>query len=539
MYVQEVRTCQRGKVYRSVLVRESYRVGKQVKTRILSNLTRMPVEVQQAVRALLQGKKLVPLDGLEGQEALDYGGLAVLEQAWQRFGLDQVLSGVGSERKGRLLKAMIFGRILFPSSKLALREEAGGTLLAKVCGLEEKDLEEDDLYRAMDGLNGVWSGIEKKLYREAQPEGASLVLYDLSSVYFEGDGPEGLAQYGYSRDHRQDRRQVLLAVATDARGIPIHVEVLRGNRADSTTLTGLLVTLRRRLGIREATFVFDGGMKSRWNLEMLTGMELEYVTRSTGTKLQEIVRRLPKDRQLWLTDRTRVMEIEHQGVRYVVAGGEWRAMRDRERRQSRIARGEEELRQIAKATRKGADPVELGSRIGRALQRIQAHKYFQYGVDAKGRFWWKLDQERVKEEEAIDGWYLLETNLPSAKASPQEVLTHYKRLAEVEAAFSELKSYLEVRPVYHWRPDRVRNHVRICFLAFWMNARLRTEWVAKGFTEEVPKVLRRLQAIRLIRLAPNGRPLIGFFSKIPADINALLQKLDLLPLFARPPKWAM
>ncbi|CAB4244525.1 protein of unknown function [Methylacidimicrobium sp. AP8] len=179
MYVQEVRTCQRGKVYRSVLVRESYRVGKQVKTRILSNLTRMPVEVQQAVRALLQGKKLVPLDGLEGQEALDYGGLAVLEQAWQRFGLDQVLSGVGSERKGRLLKAMIFGRILFPSSKLALREEAGGTLLAKVCGLEEKDLEEDDLYRAMDGLNGVWSGIEKKLYREAQPEGASLVLYDL------------------------------------------------------------------------------------------------------------------------------------------------------------------------------------------------------------------------------------------------------------------------------------------------------------------------------------------------------------------------
>ncbi|CAB4243538.1 conserved protein of unknown function [Methylacidimicrobium sp. AP8] len=119
------------------------------------------------------------------------------------------------------------------------------------------------------------------------------------------------------------------------------------------------------------------------------------------------------------------------------------------------------------------------------------------------------------------------------------MLTHYKRLAEVEAAFSELKSYLEVRPVYHWRPDRVRNHVRICFLAFWMNARLRTEWVAKGFTEEVPKVLRRLQAIRLIRLAPNGRPLIGFFSKIPADINALLQKLDLLPLFARPPKWAM
>ncbi|CAF0701888.1 hypothetical protein MPNT_430008 [Candidatus Methylacidithermus pantelleriae] len=99
------------------------------------------------------------------------------------------------------------------------------------------------------------------------------MLYELSSVYFEGDGPEGLAQYGYSRDHRQDRPQVLLAVATDSRGIPIHVEVLRGNRADSSTLPGLLVGLRRRLGIEKAVFVFDGGMKSRWNLEMLTGME--------------------------------------------------------------------------------------------------------------------------------------------------------------------------------------------------------------------------------------------------------------------------
>ncbi|MBW6416059.1 hypothetical protein KZZ20_11145, partial [Methylacidiphilum fumariolicum] len=136
-------------------------------------------------------------------------------------------------------------------------------------------------------------------------------------------------------------------------------------------------------------------------------------------------------------------------------------------------------------------------------------------------------------------WYLLETNLPATKASGQAVLTHYKQLAVVEAAFSELKSYLEVRPVYHWRPDRVRNHVRICFLAFWMSARLGAEWGAKGFTEEVPKVLRRLQTIRLVKLSLKGQPLIGLFSQIPPELNALLQKLDLLSLFASPPKWAM
>ncbi|MDD4933616.1 MAG: hypothetical protein PHO89_09160 [Methylacidiphilaceae bacterium] len=122
----------------------------------------------------------------------------MIREAWQRFGLDEVLAGVGSERKQRLVKAMIFGRILFPSSKLAHRAEARGTVLTKVCGLEKKDLEEDELYRAMDGLNGAWSGIERKLYREARPEGASLVLYDPSSVYFEGAGPECAILSGFA-----------------------------------------------------------------------------------------------------------------------------------------------------------------------------------------------------------------------------------------------------------------------------------------------------------------------------------------------------
>ncbi|QSR89277.1 hypothetical protein IT6_03060 [Methylacidiphilum caldifontis] len=133
----------------------------------------------------------------------------------------------------------------------------------------------------------------------------------------------------------------------------------------------------------------------------------------------------------------------------------------------------------------------------------------------------------------------METNLPLAKASDQQVLTHYKRPAVVESAFSELKSYLEVRPVCHWRPDRVRNHIRLCFLAFWISARLGAERVEKGFTEEVPKVLRRLQPIRLVQLSTKEKPVTWLLSRIPTELNALLHKLDLLPLFAHPPKWAM
>ncbi|MGD9897269.1 MAG: IS1634 family transposase [Candidatus Methylacidiphilaceae bacterium] len=435
--------------------------------------------------------------------------------------------------------AMVFGRILFPSSKLALGEKALGSLLAQACGLcQGEAFGEEDLYGAMDALNGRWSGIERGLYREAFPVGVSLVLYDLSSVYFEGDAPKGLARYGYSRDHRQDRQQILLAVATDLEGIPLHVEVLRGNRADSSTLIGLLVTLRRRLGIQEATFVFDGGMKSQLNLEMLTGMELQYVTRANQAKLRELVQHLPQGSQPELWDKTRLMDIEQDGVRYVIAGGEDRAFRDASRRKTRLARGEEELQLLAKALPKEIDPVQLGSRVGRRLQWLNAHKYFLYGIDGKGRFWWKRNEEAIREETALDGWYVLKTNLSSEKATPERVLGHYKRLAAVESAFSDLKSHLEVRPVYHWRPDRVRNHVRICFLTYWLTAKLSCEWKKLGVSEEVRRILRQLQSIQICTLYATGKTLGKRLTHIPKPLENWIERLGIRSLFRNLPDWA-
>src|ERR1035441_4971718 len=158
-----------------------------------------------------------------------------------------------------------------------------------------EDFDENDLYAAMDELTGRWVGMEKQLYRDAFPQGVSLVLYDLTSVYFEGDGPPGISQYGHSRDHRSDRPQVLLAVAADVRGVPLHLEVLRGHRGDTTTLQGLLATLRRRFGIQEAVFVFDGGMSSQVNLEAMEALGLHYVTRLGAGLLHELLEGLPAE----------------------------------------------------------------------------------------------------------------------------------------------------------------------------------------------------------------------------------------------------
>lgn len=540
MFVQAT-TCQHGKTtYVTYLVRESFRTSKGPRSRTICNITALPPQTRELISQSLRGQSFVAGESLQLAEAWSFGGLAVLHQSWEDFGLGTIFGFVANARTAGLLKAMTLGRILFPSAKLALVDHARGTLLAAACGLDQatEDFDEDDLYAAMDELTGRWVGIEKQLYHQSFPEGVSLVLYDLTSVYFEGDGPEGTSQYGHSRDHRSDRPQVLLAVATDARGVPLHLEVLRGNRGDTTTLQGLLATLRRRFGIREAVFVFDGGMSSKVNLEAMDELGLKYVTRLCASTLDELLASLPPKQSPELWDRTQVMEIVREGKRYVVAGGCWRQQRDEQRRQVRLTKAENELKRLAAVKRKKVNPQKLASQVGRALQRLKAHKYFEYAVDQKGQLQWSRRAEVIQAEQIRDGLYLLGTNAGTEQIPSAGVLSHYKNLLEVEDAFCHLKDYLRVRPVFHRRPDRVRNHVRICFLAYWLTAKLERQWRQKDQTIEVHNLLRQLQTIRLGSLEVEGKPFKTMVTQVPRDLNATLSKLGLLPLFSQPPTWA-
>jgi transposase len=525
-----------GKTYVSYLVRESFRTPAGPRSRTICNITDLPVPTRELIAASLQGQTLLAADQIQLQEALDYGGLAVLNDAWSRFRLAELFTDLGSPRQRRLLQAVIYSRLLFPCAKLSLAQRAAGTWLAQACGLEvDESFDEDDIYEAMDQLNGQWVNLEKQLYQRAFPQAVRLVLYDLTSVYFEGEGPDHLAQYGHSRDHRSDRPQILVAVATDPEGLPIHVAVLRGNRNDTQTLQGLLQTLRRRFGIQAATFVFDGGMSSQINLEAMTEANLGFVTRLSATTLRNLVEELGLEKQLELGDRQELLEVTHEGKRYVVAGGRWRQQRDQERRQCRIDKAETELKRLAAVKRRKADVQKLASQVGRTLQRLKAHKYFAYHVDAQGRLQWERKADLIAQETQQDGWYLLHTNEPAPKCSAGQVLGHYKGLLDVEEAFCELKSYLEVRPIHHRRQDRVVNHVRLCFLAYWLSARLGGEWRALGETEEVPRVLRHLQTIRLGRLQMGSDSHRTVITQVPKNMNVQLQKLGLTRLFASPP----
>src|SRR5438876_4432395 len=539
MFVQATK-CKRGNTtYLTYLVRESFRTPQGPRSRTICNITALPEETRELVAQSLRGQSFVAPDKLELTEAWSFGGLAVLRQSWDALELDRILSSIRSARNVGLLKAMIFGRILFPSAKLALAEQARGSLLAAACGLDQarEEFDEDDLYAAMDELSGRWVGMEKQLYEQSFPQGLSLVLYDLTSVYFEGEGPDGLSRYGHSRDHRSDRPQVLLAVATDQRGVPVHLEVLRGNRSDTTTLQGLLAALRRRFGIKEAVFVFDGGMSSKVNLEAMAALKLKYVTRLCASTLDQLLEQLPSDQAPELWDRTQVMEIVRAGKRYVIAGGPWRQQRDHQRRQARLAKAEAELKRLAAVKRKKVNAQKLASQVGRALQRLKAHKYFDYSVDQHGQLQWSRRTNLIRAEAVRDGLYLLGTNTSAQQVPSAGVVHHYKHLLEVEDAFCHLKSYLQVRPVFHRRPDRVRNHIRICFLAYWLTAKLESQWRQKDQRIEVHNLLRQLQSIRLGRLQVQGKTFKSLVTQVPKDLNGVLSKLGLLPLFAQPPAW--
>lgn len=539
MFVQTTKSGRGDKKYVSYLVRESFRTPQGPRSRTVCNITGLPPEVRDLVAEALRGKAMVPVGQLQLDNALSFGGLAVLRDAWERFGLDAVLQDIPSKRDRSLIQAMVFSRLLFPCAKLALAQQAQGSLLAQACGLAPGErFDEDDLYAAMDQFNGRWVGMEKSLYQKAFPAAVRLVLYDLTSVYFEGKGPSGLSQYGHSRDHRPDRPQIILAVATDLEGVPIHLEVLRGNRADNTTFQGLLAALRRRFQIKEAMFVFDGGMSSKVNLEALSAASLEYVTRLSSATFASLLEVLPKDNQPELDDRRNLLEVEHEGKRYVIAGGPWRRQRDQERRETRIAKAEKELTRMAAVKRKKVDAQKLASQAGRMLDRRKAHKYFNYRVNEEGKLTWERKKEVVTQEERLDGWYLLHTNSSPQTTPKEQVLGHYKGLLDIEEAFCQLKSYLEVRPVFHSRPDRVRNHVRICFLAYWLSARLGREWRARGETGEAPRILRELQNIRVGTVSAGGKAVARLMTEIPQNLNQQLTKLDLLKLFAQPPSWA-
>ena len=478
----------------AILLRESFREGGKVKNRTIANISHWPPAQVEALRQVLKGHTRVgpPLaESFEVVRSLPHGHVAAVLGMLRRLKLAELLEP-GPERV-RVL-ALIAQRILEPGSKLAtaraLRHDTAHSTLG--AELQVDAIDEDDLYAALDWLLPQQAQIEAGLARRHLGEG-SLVLYDVSSTYFEGHSCP-LARYGHSRDERRGNPQIVFGLLTDADGCPVAVEVFEGNTADPRTVAAQIAKLRERFELKEVVVVGDRGMltQARIEEELRPVPGLEWITALRTGQIHKLVG--DGALQLSLFDQTELAEITHPdypGERLVVCRNPLLAQERARKREEIMLAAEKKLEAIAAATRRPQrplrDPERINYRIGAALGPKKVGKYFQWQLTAAGLSV-ERNPERIARDAALDGIYVLRTSLGSERLDAAQTVRSYKRLAQVERAFRVLKSLeLEIRPIHHRLVGRVRAHVLVCLLSYYLEWHMRRALAPLLFGDEQPQ----------------------------------------------------
>ena len=475
----------------AILLREGWREGRKTRKRTLANLSHWPPAQVNLLRRVLQGETLLsPSEVLLLSRSLPHGHVAAVLGTLRRLGLEKLLDRK-HHRQRDLVVAMIVARLIEPQSKLAtargFRQETASSSLGEVLGLQAAD--EDDLYQAMDWLLPRQQRIERGLAQRHLSEG-SLVLYDLSSTYFEGRQCP-LAQFGKSRDERSGNRQIVFGLLTDAAGCPLAIEVFEGNTGDPATVAAQVSKLRERFGLERLVLVGDRGMltaaRIREDLQPLAG--IDWITALKSVEVRKLVSE--QALQLSLFDEQDLAEITHPdypGERLIACYNPLLAEERKRKRQELLAATEKKLNKIVAATQRASRPLRGEQRItltvGKLLGRSKVAKHFQLRIE-EDHFSYQRDQARIDREAALDGIYVIRTSLPREKSSRQETVLRYKSLALVERAFRSFKSVdLKVRPIRHHSAERVRAHVFLCMLAYYVEWHMRQALAPILFDDE-------------------------------------------------------
>jgi len=480
----------------AILLRESYREGGHVKNRTLANLSAWPPERVAALRQLLRGQPVSAGPPLEAAFAIvrsrPHGHVAAVLGTARRLELDRLLAP-RPIRARHLVLAMVGARLLDPRSKLAtargLDPETLTSTLGEVLGLGRADA--DDLYAAMDWLLPQQARIEQGLARRHLTDGG-LVLYDVTSTYFEGRKCP-LARFGHSREGRRDKLQIVFGLLTNGEGCPVAVEVFAGNVGDPTTLPAQIQKLRARFGITRVVLVGDRGMlteaRLRADLRPIEG--LDWITALRAPAIQALVARGAV--QLSLFDQQDLAEITHPdypGERLIVCKNPFLAEERARTRRELLAATERDLAAITAATQRARRPLRgqarIALRVGKVLGRRKMGKHFTLAITETG-FGATRDEAAIAREAARDGVYVLRTSVDAARLPTTEAVRSYKRLAQIERAFRSLKTVdLKVRPIHHRTADRVRAHVFLCLLAYYVEWHMRRALAPMLFEDDDP-----------------------------------------------------
>ena len=484
------------------LLRESFREGQRVRKRTLANLSALSDAQLAAIRRVLRGEELCPPGSLfEVTASRPCGHVQAVAVAMRQLQMDRLLAARSSPERERVL-AMIAARIVSPNTKLATSRQWHSTTLAQDFGVAAAD--EDDLYGAMDWLLAHQGSIQKKLAVRHLAEGG-LVLYDLSSSYFEGLTCP-LAKLGYSRDGKKGLLQVNYGLLTDARGCPVAVSVYEGNVADSQTFLPEVERLRTSFGIERLVVVGDRGMiSSKAIAELRQEAGVDWITALKSTAIRGLLEQ--GQLQLGLFDERNLVEIDspdYPGERLVACRNPELAKLRAHKRDDLLACTERSLEKVRDRVRAGrlAGQDQIGVAVGRVINQYKVAKHFELTIE-EAALRWRRNAASIRAEAALDGLYIIRTSVPAARMDGPECVRSYKALAQVERAFRSLKTIdLKVRPIHHRTADRVRAHILLCMLAYYVEWHLREAWRELLFADPEPQAKARRDPVAPAKRSP-------------------------------------
>lgn len=500
VHVASIRSARKGKVYQTHLLRRTFRENGKVKHQTLGNISHLPPHIIQLIRGSLQGKVYVSSsEAFQVLRSLPHGHVAAVLGTLRKLDMQRLLATRPSRQRD-LVVAMVISRVIHPCSKLAtcraLADETKFTSLGEILNLG--DVDEDDLYEAMDWLVAHQGWIEKKLAKRHLRHG-SLVLYDLTSTYYTGSHCL-LAKFGHNRDGKKRFPQIVLGLLCNEEGCPIAIEVFDGNVADPKTLISQIKKIRERFGLERVVIVGDRGVitEARIREDLSSADGLGWISALRAPEIRALAQEGAI--QLSLFDERDLAEItspEYPGERLIVCRNPLLAEERARKREELLRATEKELNKIVVATKREKRRLigkeKIGLRLGKVVNRYKVGKHFKLEITDWG-FSYQRATEKIAAEAALDGIYVIRTSLPAGALPPDDTVRAYKDLSAVERAFRSLKTVdLNVRPIYHRLSDRVRAHVLLCMLAYYLEWHMRRSLAPILFDEEEREVAESLR----------------------------------------------
>ena len=488
VHVATTRRHYKGKVYETHLLRRTYREGGKVKNETVGNLSHLPAETIELIRRSLAGEHFVSGSDLEVRRSRPHGHVVAVAEVMRQLGMAELLDRQPCRQRDLVL-ALIGARLLEPQSKLATSRTWGESTLSAVFGVEDASV--DEIYAALDWLRERQPKIEERLARRHLAEGG-LALYDLSSSYVEGRHCP-LAQLGYSRDGKRGTLQIEYGLITDAEGRPIAVEVVPGNTGDPATVATQVEKLKDRFGLQDVVLVGDRGMLTQARIETLKERGgIGWISALRSPAIRALVE--AGAIQMSLFDERSLVEIAHPdfpGERLVVCRNPRLAEERARKREDLLQATEAKLQPIVEAVEVGRlrGAAAIGLRVGRVIGTYKMGKHFAVEItDDSLRV--ERQPAEIAAEAALDGLYVIRSSVAEDKLASDQLVRAYKQLSQVERAFRTWKGYdIQVRPIHHWAEERVRAHILLCMLAYYVRWQLERAWAPLLFRDEERPVL--------------------------------------------------